>query len=104
MVQRETRERSENANLLVCEILERYKREGLVVRYTMDDFKRDFLKEHLKDLTPQERVEGLSPEQRLQGLSVEERLEGLSAEEIERILEKRKAERPSRPRKPRRKR
>ena len=60
----------------------------------LEDFKRDFLKEHLGDLTPQERLEGLSPEQRL---------EGLSAEEIERILEKRKAERPSRSRKPRRK-
>jgi hypothetical protein len=95
MPRREIRERSENANLLVCAILEQYRREGVPVPYTMDDFKRDFLKEHLKDLTPQERLEGLS---------AEERLEGLSAEEIERILEKRKAERPSRPRKPRRKR
>ena len=84
MPRREIRERSENSNLLVCAILEQYRREGVPVPYTMDDFKRDFLKEHLKDLTPQERVEGLS------------------AEEIERVLEKRKAERPSRPRKPRR--
>jgi hypothetical protein len=28
----------------------------------MQDFRRDFTKEHLKELTPKERLEGLSPE------------------------------------------
>jgi len=28
--------------------------------YTMEDFRRDYAKEHLKDLTPDERLEGLS--------------------------------------------
>ena len=31
--------------------------------YTMQDFQRDYTKEHLKDLTLAERVEGLSPEE-----------------------------------------
>jgi hypothetical protein len=58
--------------------------EGLNMPYTMEDFKREFLKEHLKELTP------------------EERLQGLSREEIGRTLKRMKAERRSPPRKPRR--
>jgi hypothetical protein len=94
MLRREIRERSGDTNLLLCAILDQYQREGVAVPYTMDDFKRDFLKEHLKDLTPQERIAGLSPEELLQAVPTEV---------IERILHKRKAERPSRSRKPRRK-
>ena len=48
--------------------------------YTMEDFRRDFTREHLKDLTPEERLQGLSPGERLDGLSPEERLEGLFGE------------------------
>ena len=40
--------------------------------YTMQDFRRDYVKEHLKDLT------------------VEERLQGVPAEKIEKYLERRK--------------
>jgi ribosomal protein L29 len=52
--------------------------------YTIADFRRDYVKEHLRDLTPEERLEGLAPE---------ERLKGLSAEEIERYLKELKARR-----------
>jgi len=38
----------------------------------MEDFRRDYAKEHLKDLTPDERLEGLSVEERLAGFSLEE--------------------------------
>ncbi len=47
--------------------------------YTMDDFRRDYVKEHLSQLTPKERVEGLS---------LEERLEDVSAEQIENYLKR----------------
>jgi hypothetical protein len=76
--------------------------------YTMEDFKRDYVKEHLKELTPEGRHEGLSPEERLAGLSAEERLEGLSlkerleglsGEEIVNLLRKLKAQRTPPPRK-----
>lgn len=60
--------------------------------YTMEDFKRDFIKEQLPQL-----LQGLTPGQR------EELLRALPTEEIERVLETRKAERPPRSRKPRRK-
>jgi hypothetical protein len=65
--------------------------------YTMEDFRRDYVKEHLGCLTSQERLEGLTAQERLQGLhpeallrrlSVEERLQGLPAEQLEAYLER----------------
>ncbi len=46
--------------------------------YTMQDFRLDFVKEHLHLLTIEER---------LAGLTLEERLAGLSLEQIEHLLE-----------------
>ena len=86
------RPQSRETSTLLYQLLAGYQGEGLPMPYTMEDFKRDFLKEHLheflKEMTPQQRLEGLSPE---------ELLETLPTETIERFLEKRKAERPSRP-------
>jgi hypothetical protein len=61
--------------------------------YTMEDFKRDYVKEHLKKLTPVERLEGLSPKVLLKSLS---------PEVAKGLLKKLKAEHKSPPRKPRR--
>ncbi len=95
--------------------------------FTMEDFNRQYIKEHFAQLTPEERKEalqalppderkevlqalppeerlaGLPPEERLAGLPPEERLAGLSAEEIRQYLERMTTERPTAPRKPRRK-
>jgi hypothetical protein len=49
--------------------------------YTMQDFRRDFVKEHLKDLTLEERLRGLTFQELLHGLTFQERLRGLSLEE-----------------------
>jgi hypothetical protein len=84
------RRRSDQTSTLLDRLFEEYQREGLAMPYTLEDFRRDYLRGHLKDLSPEERVEGLSLEQRLAGLSeedllrrvpVEKRLEGLSPEE-----------------------
>jgi hypothetical protein len=56
-------------------------REGVAMPYTMEDFRRDYVKEHLSQWTPEER---------LAGLSVEEILERLPPEEIENYLKRRK--------------
>jgi hypothetical protein len=94
------RQRSAETSTLLHRLLEGYKKEGLAMSYTMADFRRDYVKEHLKDLTPEEVFEGmpadkllqaLPPEERLKGLPAEERLKGLSAEEIERYLNRLKA-------------
>jgi hypothetical protein len=59
--------------------------------YTMAGFRRDYVKEHLPDLTPAERLEGLPLEEILKAVPPEERLKGLSAEEIERYLQRLRA-------------
>jgi len=68
-----------------------YKKEGVIMSYTMEDFNRDFTREHLHLLPPEELLKGLppetvfqqfSPEERLKGLPPEERLKGLPPEAI----------------------
>jgi hypothetical protein len=65
--------------------------------YTMEDFLRDYIKEKLQKLSPEER------RKTLEGLTPEERLAGLTPEEIERAVQKLKGEHPAGPRKTRRK-
>jgi hypothetical protein len=61
--------------------------------YTMEDFRRDYVREHLKDLTPEELMAGLSEEDLLKGLSAEKLLEGVPLEKrlegipLEKLLE-----------------
>ncbi len=86
--------------------------------YTMEDFRRDYVKEHfarltpekqreaLERLTPEQRrevLERLPPEQRLAGLPPEQRLAGLSPKQIRQYLERLTAGHPARGPKPRRK-
>jgi hypothetical protein len=51
---------SADTSTLLGKLFEGYKREGLTMPYTMQDFRRDYVKEHLKDLTLEERLEGVS--------------------------------------------
>jgi hypothetical protein len=64
---------------IINQLFKGYRREGLNMPYTMDDFMKDVVREHL-DLLP--------PEERLAGLKVEERLAGLSPEQIEAYLQR----------------
>jgi hypothetical protein len=64
--------RSLEASMLVYQILKGYEREGMVMSYTLKDFRRDFVEQNMKDFTAEERLRGLSPEERMQGLSREE--------------------------------
>jgi hypothetical protein len=92
------RRRSENTSTLLGQLFERLQGEGLVMSYTMEDFKRDYIKEHLPQLTPEEQQEVLK------SLPPEKRLAGLSPEEIRKYLDRLTGARPPEPRKPRRKR
>ena len=58
--------------MLIYQVLKGYEREGIVMSYTLKDFRRDFVEQNMKDFTPEERLRGLSPEERLAGLSPEE--------------------------------
>jgi hypothetical protein len=108
-------QRSANTSALLAQLFERFQEEGLTMSFTMEDFQRQYAKEHFARLTPEEqqevlqklpperRLAGLPPEQRLAGLPLEQRLAGLSAEEIRQYLDRLTGERPTTPRKPRRK-
>ena len=78
--------------------------------FTMEDFNRQYIKEHFVQLTPEEQreaLERLSPEHRrelLQVLPPEERLAGLSEEQVRQLLDQLAAGRTAQSRKPRRKR
>jgi hypothetical protein len=101
------RRHSSETSTLVYQLFAGYRGEGIVMPYTMDDFKRDFILEHFKELTAEERrqaLRGLPTEELLDCRSPEELLQALPLAEIERFLKKRQAERPSGARKPRRKR
>jgi hypothetical protein len=108
------RRRSEDTSLLLGQLFERLRGEGFAMAFTMEDFKREYIKEHFPRLTPGERreiLQSLPPEEQeavlqslLQSLPPEKRLAGLSAEQIRQYLDQLTAGRPGRPREPRRKR
>ena len=91
------RRRSEDTSSLLKQLFERLKSEGVTMSYTMQDFRRDFMKEHLPKLTPKERAEVL------QALPPQELLEALSEDQIHQLLTKLTADRSSETRKRRRK-
>jgi hypothetical protein len=77
---------SPDSSSVINELFSHYKIEGIDMPYTMEDFRRYYRQERLKELTPEERLEGLSTEEILKRLPPEERLKDLSAEEILRSL------------------
>lgn len=101
------RPRSEDTSLLLRQLFERFQREGFSMSYTMEDFKRDYFKEQLAKLTPEQRrelLEFLPTEDRLAGLPAEERMAGLTQEQIQQYLNQLTADHSAKPRKKRPKR
>src|SRR5262245_57001679 len=122
------RRRSAETSLLLGQLFERFREEGFAMAFTMEDFTRQYIKEHFAQLTPQEqrealerlspehrrevlqalppeeRLAGLSPETRLAGLSPEARLAGLSEEQVHQLWDQLAAGRTAPRRKSRRKR
>jgi hypothetical protein len=66
--------------------------------FTMEDSRREYIKEYFRRLTPQEQ------EELLRSIPPEQRLAGLSPEQIRQYLDRITAENPAAPRKSRRKR
>jgi len=103
------RRRSEQTSRLLGQLFERLRGEGIAVSFTMEDFNRQYIKEHFARLTPEEQrqaLEALPPEKQqevLQSLPPERRLAGLSAEQIRQYLDELTAQRTAGARKPRRK-
>ena len=103
------RRRSKNTSAMLGQLLEQFRGEGFTMSFTMEDFQRQYAREHFGRLTPEEQretLEQLSPERLrevLQSLPPEKRLAGLSGEQIRQYLERLTGARPAEPRKPRRK-
>jgi hypothetical protein len=77
---------------VVNQLFGEYRREGLTMPYTMEDFKREVAFEFLEKMTPEERreyLEQLTPEERLSGLAPKQILQHLSDDEIKAYLAKR---------------
>ncbi len=91
------RRRSEQTSRLLGQLFERLRGEGFGMAFTMEDFNRQYIKEHFPQLSPEEQ------EEVLQRLPPERRLAGLSAEQIRQYLDRLAAGRPAGARKPRRK-
>ena len=50
--------------------------------YTMKDFQKDYVRNHLGLLSPDEILDRFSPDDRLKGISPDDRLKGLSSDEV----------------------
>jgi len=99
-------QRSERASRLLGYLFSRFQQEGLKMSFTFEDFERQYFREKLSRLTPEERrklLESLPAEERLAGLPLEERLAGLSPDAIRRYLDKQAAKSPPPARKSRKK-
>ncbi len=75
---RQYRGKTQEISTVLNTLFENYNMEGLPVSYTMKDFQKDYVKNHLGLLAPDDRLKGLSPNDRLKGLSPNDRLKGLS--------------------------
>ncbi len=73
-------QRSADTSTFIYQLFEGFKREGINMPYTIEDFRRDFTIEHFKDLTPEEQREALK------------KLPPEKLEEIEKYLKRRKHE------------
>jgi hypothetical protein len=104
------RRRSEQTSRLLEQLFARLREEGFAMAFTMEDFNRQYIKDHFAQLTAEEQreaLERLSPEHRrevLRSLSPEELLGVLSAKQIREYLDQLTAARPTKPGTSRRKR
>ena len=73
---------------ILNQLFENYQLEGLEMAYTMEDFQKDYVRDHLGVLSTDEVLKRFSADDRLKGLSPVEILKRISLEEIQRYLEK----------------
>ncbi|MDU9051106.1 MAG: hypothetical protein Q3M30_19870 [Candidatus Electrothrix sp. Rat3] len=94
---RQYRGKTQEISTVLNSLFDNYNLEGFPVSYTMKDFQRDYVKNHLGLLSPDDRLKGLSPgevlrqfssDEVLKQFSPDDRLKGLSPEEIELYLKK----------------
>ena len=83
------RQRSADTSTLIELFINGYRGEGLPMPYTMEDFRREFRKGFLRDLTPEQRQEAL------QALTLDQVLEALAPEQRELFRQQLQAQNPA---------
>ena len=73
---------------IVHQMFKQLSQKGIPMAYTMEDFNRDFVKDNLDLLSPEEVLQHFSSEEVLQHFSSEEMLKGMAIEEIEAYLKR----------------
>ena len=71
---RQYRGKTEEVSTVLNRLLETYRLEGIPVSYTMKDFQKDYVRDHLGVLSPDEVMKNFSSDDRLKGLSLSDRL------------------------------
>jgi hypothetical protein len=100
------RPHSPEASGVLWDLLKSYEREGMVMAFTMADFRREFVKKYFPQLSPEEQedvLQALPPETRIAGVPLADHLAGLSEEQLRQLLDQVAAKRTAQLRKPRRK-
>ncbi len=76
----------EQLSTVIYELYTHYRLEGIPMPYTVTDYCRDFTREHIDWLTPDERLKGIAPEERLKGIALEERIHNVSPDDVLKTL------------------
>ena len=72
----------EDGSTVINQLLDKYSLEGIDMPYTMEQFRKEYVKAHLGELDPEEVLSRFAPEDRLKGLEPEDRLKGLEPEDV----------------------
>jgi len=78
----------EDGSTVVNQLLNKYVEEGIAMPYTIEQFRKDYVKAYLSKMDPEEVLSKFAPEDRLRGLDPEDRLKGLDPDQIEAYLKK----------------
>ena len=77
---------SNETSTIINQLFEKYQQEGIAMPYTMQDFQKEYVRDHLNILSANEVLNNYSPTEKLSGLSLDEKLSGLSHEEVEKYF------------------
>jgi len=61
----------EDDSTVISQLLEQYSLEGITMPYTMEQFRKDYVKAHIGLLDPEEILSKFKIEERLKGLNIE---------------------------------
>jgi hypothetical protein len=72
----------EDGSTVINQLLDKYSVEGIAMPYTMEQFRKEYVKAHLGELDPEEVLSRFSPEEVLSRFNPDERLRGLEPEDV----------------------